>query len=161
MKKILTILLGVLFVGLSAQTAPPTGASTTENYVYSRTYLEAVTTSSTTAKQVQSIQYFDGLGRPKQSIAIKATPKGNDLVTPIIYDGFGRQTRDYLPVPQSSTSNGALYTQNSDLVAYPVTDATNFYNSEKIYSEKNLENSPLDRVMQQYQVGNDWCFNMV
>ena len=156
MKKILTILLGVLFVGLSAQTAPPTGASTTENYVYSRTYLEAVTTSSTTAKQVQSIQYFDGLGRPKQSIAIKATPKGNDLVTPIIYDGFGRQTRDYLPVPQSSTSNGALYTQNSDLVAYPVTDATNFYNSEKIYSEKNLENSPLDRVMQQYQVGNDW-----
>ena len=61
MKNIFAILLGVLFVGLSAQnTTPPTGASSTENYVYSRTYLEAVTASSTTAKQVQGIQYFDG-----------------------------------------------------------------------------------------------------
>lgn len=157
MKKILTILLGVLFVGLSAQTTPPTGASTTENYVYSRTYLEAVTSSSTTAKQVQGIQYFDGLGRPKQSIAIKASPLGKDVVTPVVYDNFGRQTRDYLPIPQSATTNGTIYTQSTGLVSYPVSDPTNIYASEKIYSEKVLESSPLDRVFQQVQPGNDWA----
>lgn len=117
MKKILNILLGLLFVGLSAQTTTvPSGVSTTENYVYSRTYLEAVTASDSTAKQVQGIQYFDGLGRPKQSIAIKASPLGRDIVTPIVYDGFGRQTRDYLPIPQSSTTNGTIYTQSTGLV---------------------------------------------
>ncbi|WP_188618760.1 DUF6443 domain-containing protein, partial [Cloacibacterium rupense] len=149
MKKILTILLGVLFVGLSAQTTPPTGASTTENYVYSRTYLEAVTTSSTTAKQVQGIQYFDGLGRPKQSIAIKASPLGRDVVTHIEYDPFGRQVKDYLPVPQSSSQNGTIYSS-------PLSNASASYGAEKIYSEKVLENSPLDRVFQQIQPGNDW-----
>lgn len=157
MKKILNILLGLLFVGLSAQTtAVPSGVSTTENYVYSRTYLEAVTASDSTAKQVQGIQYFDGLGRPKQSIAIKASPLGRDVVTPIVYDDFGRQTRDYLPIPQSSTTNGTIYTQSTGLVNYPVSDPTNIYSSEKIYSEKVLESSPLDRVLQQVQVGNDW-----
>jgi len=157
MKKILNILLGLLFVGLSAQTTTvPSGVSTTENYVYSRTYLEAVTASDSTAKQVQGIQYFDGLGRPKQSIAIKASPLGRDIVTPIVYDGFGRQTRDYLPIPQSSTTNGTIYTQSTGLVNYPVSDPTNIYSSEKIYSEKVLESSPLDRVLQQVQVGNDW-----
>lgn len=158
MKNIFTLFLGLLFVGLSAQTStPPTGVSTTENYVYSRTYLEAVTASNTTAKQIQGIQYFDGLGRPKQSIAIKSSPLGRDVVTPIVYDGFGRQTREYLPIPQSSTSNGTIYTQNSGLVNYPVSDPTNIYASEKIYSEKVLENSPLDRVFQQVQPGNDWA----
>jgi len=157
MKKILNILLGLLFVGLSAQTTTvPSGVSTTENYVYSRTYLEAVTASDSTAKQVQGIQYFDGLGRPKQSIAIKASPLGRDIVTPIVYDGFGRQTRDYLPIPQSSTTNGTIYTQSTGLANYPVSDPTNIYSSEKIYSEKVLESSPLDRVLQQVQVGNDW-----
>lgn len=147
----------ILFVGLSAQTTTaPSGVSATENYVYSRTYLEAVTASSTTAKQVQGIQYFDGLGRPKQSIAIKATPLGRDLVTPIVYDGFGRQTRDYFSIPQSSTTNGTIYTQSTGLVNYPVSDPTNIYLSEKIYSERVLESSPLDRVLQQIQPGNDW-----
>ena len=162
MKKILNILLGLLFVGLSAQTTTvPSGVSTTENYVYSRTYLEAVTTSSTTAKQVQSIQYFDGLGRPKQSIAIKASPLGRDVVTPVVYDVFGRQTRDYLPIPQSSTTNGTIYTQSTGLVNYPVSDPTNIYLSEKIYSEKVLESSPLDRVLQQVQPGNNWSSNPI
>lgn len=113
MKKILNILLGLLFVGLSAQTTTvPSGVSTTENYVYSRTYLEAVTASDSTAKQVQGIQYFDGLGRPKQSIAIKASPLGRDIVTPIVYDGFGRQTRDYLPIPQSSNKWNDIYSKH-------------------------------------------------
>jgi hypothetical protein len=42
------------------------------------------------------------------------------------------------------------------MVNFPVSDATGIYTGEKIYSEKVLENSPLDRIQQQIQVGNDW-----
>ena len=125
--------------------------SSTENYIQSKTYLEPVTTSSSTAKQIETIQYFDGLGRPKQVVNVKASPTGKDVVTHIEYDGFGRQVKDYLPVPQQGTQNGAIYTS-------PLSNATQptLYGAEKIFSEKILENSPLDRVLQQKQVGNAW-----
>ncbi|WP_233788815.1 DUF6443 domain-containing protein, partial [Chryseobacterium scophthalmum] len=98
------------------------------------------------------MQYLDGLGRPKQAVNIKASPLGRDVVSHIVYDQYGRQTLDYLPVPQSGTANGAMVTN-------PLANATQagIYGSEKIYAEKVLENSPLNRVLQQKQVGNDWA----
>ncbi|REC59024.1 RHS repeat-associated core domain-containing protein, partial [Chryseobacterium pennae] len=89
--------------------------------------------------------------RAKQVVNVKASPLGRDVVTHIEYDQFGRQTKDYLPVPQSGTQNGAIITN-------PLSNATQpgIYGSEKIYSEKMLEKSPLDRIMQQIQPGNDW-----
>jgi RHS repeat-associated protein len=149
MKKILIPIGALLVSGLvHSQT---TGASSTENYVESRTYLEPVTTSSSTARQIQAVQYFDGLGRPKQVVNVKASPLGKDVVTHIEYDGFGRQAKDYLPVPQQGTQNGAIYTSPLSNATQPV-----LYGSEKIYAEKILENSPLDRVLQQKQVGTAW-----
>jgi hypothetical protein len=121
-----------------------------ENYVATKTYLEAVTASSTTAKGSATVTYFDGLGRPKQTVNIKATPQGNDVVTHIEYDGFGRQVKDYLPVPQTGSSDGAIYSLN------PLSNAGQVYGTEKIYAEKVLENSPLDRLFQQIQPGTDW-----
>ncbi|AZB11733.1 RHS repeat-associated core domain-containing protein [Chryseobacterium sp. G0162] len=121
-----------------------------ENYIYSRTYLEEKTQSDAGAKQTQTVQYFDGLGRPKQVVNVKASPLGKDVVTHIEYDQFGRQVKDYLPVPQSGTLNGGI-------IPNPLSNASNSpYGSEKIYSEKILENSPLNRLQQQIQVGNDW-----
>jgi len=149
MKKILIPIGALLVSGLAhSQT---TGASSTENYVESRIYLEPVTTSSTGAKQIQTVQYFDGLGRPKQVINVKASPTGKDVVTHVEYDGFGRQAKDFLPVPQQGTQNGAIYTT-------PLSNATQpaLYGSEKIYAEKQFENSPLDRILQQKQVGTAW-----
>ncbi|MFL9835850.1 DUF6443 domain-containing protein, partial [Chryseobacterium terrae] len=147
MKKIIIPISTLFVVGLShAQTL---NLSTTENYVYSKTYLTDPTAS--TPKTVESVQYFDGLGRPKQVVNIKASPLERDVVSHIVYDQYGRQALDYLPVPQSGTANGAIVTN-------PLANATqtNIYGSEKIYSEKVLENSPLDRIQQQIQVGNDW-----
>jgi RHS repeat-associated protein len=126
-------------------------ATNTENYVQTRVYLEPVATSSSTAKQIQTVQYIDGLGRPKQIVNVKASPTGKDVVTHIEYDNFGRQVKDYLPVPQSGTMNGAIVTN-------PLGNATqpSIYGSEKIYAEKIFDNSPLDRIQQQIQVGNAW-----
>lgn len=149
MKKIL-IPISVLFAAGLSQAQ----LTNTENYVYSKTYLDYNGTTAT--KTSETVQYIDGLGRPKQVVNVKVTPQGKDIVIPIIYDSFGRQTRDYLPIPQNATTNGQVYTQSTDLVPYPIQDITGFYSGEKIYSEKIIENSPLDRVQQQIQVGTAW-----
>ena len=168
MKKTLS-LFGLLLVSgfaVAQVTTPPSGISMSENYVFSRTYLRPTSVSSDTVKQIQSVTYFDGLSRPKQSVAIKASPTGKDIVTPIVYDEFGRQRLDYLPIPQSGTTNGQIYKQTQQTnpntpIPYPVTDPGNVYKGEKIYSEKKLENSPLDRIQEQIQVGQDWSANPV
>ncbi|RKS97292.1 DUF6443 domain-containing protein [Chryseobacterium defluvii] len=144
MKKIIIPISALLVAGLAhAQTTP----SSTENYVYTKTYLSDPTAG--TPKTSETIQYFDGLGRAKQAVNVKASPTGKDVVSHIEYDGFGRQVKDYLPIPQSGTQNGAIYTS-------PLGNASTIYGAEKIYAEKILENSPLDRIQQQIQVGNDW-----
>jgi len=145
MKKIIIPVSMLFLAGLShAQTTTP---STTENYVYTKTYLSDPTLPN--VKVAETVQYIDGLGRPKQVVNVKASPLGKDVVSYIEYDGFGRQTKDYLPVPQSGTLNGAI-------VPTPLGNAASVYGNEKIYAEKILENSPLDRIQQQIQVGTDW-----
>ena len=142
MKKIIIPISTLFITGLAhAQ------LSQTENYVYSKTYLSDP--ALLTPKTSETVQYFDGLGRPKQVVNVKASPLGKDMVTHIEYDGFGRQVKDFLPIPQSGTLNGAI-------VPTPLANAPSVYGSEKIYAEKVLENSPLDRIQQQVQVGNDW-----
>ncbi|WP_144284001.1 DUF6443 domain-containing protein [Chryseobacterium echinoideorum] len=144
MKKILISVGALFFAGFSQAQL-----TNTENYVYSKTYLSDPTLSN--PKTTETVQYFDGLGRPKQVVNIKASPLGRDVVTHIEYDGFGRQVRDYLPVPQTFTANGSIFTAPLDYASNPA-----IYGSEKIYAEKILENSPLDRLLQQKQVGNAW-----
>lgn len=124
--------------------------SSGENYIYSRTYLEPTQVTDDSKKKIEAITYFDGLGRPKQTIAIKASPLGNDLVTPIEYDEFGRQTKNYLPLPQSSSGNGMINTSPE------TTYYTNNFPGARLYSEKKLELSPLDRLQEQGHPGTDW-----
>ncbi|MGI9651093.1 DUF6443 domain-containing protein [Chryseobacterium sp. RLHN22] len=147
MKKIIIPISALFVAGFShAQTL---NLSTNENYVYTKTYLTDPTGS--TPKSVESVQYLDGLGRPKQAVNIKASPLGRDVVTHFVYDQYGRQAMDYLPVPQSGTANGAIVTS-------PLTNATqaDIYGSEIIFSKKEFEASPLDRVLEQRQVGTAW-----
>ncbi|ASW75957.1 hypothetical protein CJF12_17900 [Chryseobacterium piperi] len=95
MNKIIIPIGALLIAGLAhAQLSP------TENYVYSKTYLD-YNASNQPTKTAETVEYFDGLGRPKQIINIKASPLRRDVVTHIEYDGFGRQVKDFLPVPQA------------------------------------------------------------
>lgn len=127
-----------------------------ENYIQTRTYLEPVQQSSSNAKQIRTLKYFDELGRLKQQVDVKASPAGKDIVTPVVYDEFERQTRNYLPIPQSSTNDGQIYPQNSGLVPYPISDNANIYGGEKIFTEKNFENSVSEKVTEQSTVGTAW-----
>ncbi|MBZ9731572.1 DUF6443 domain-containing protein [Salegentibacter sp. JZCK2] len=129
-----------------------------ENFVYTRIPRVPIQSSSEIAYEnevIEQITYFDGLGRSKQSISIRAGGDLEDLVTPIEYDVYGRQVKEYLPYAASS--------QQGQIFQNPMTDAGNFYNAEKYeytlnpYSEKNLEASPMSRIKQQGAPGAAWA----
>ncbi|MBL1222496.1 RHS repeat-associated core domain-containing protein [Chryseobacterium sp. L7] len=141
MKKILNI-----FCIVSAGSFLSAQQTNTENYIYSKNCLDA-----DCIRKTETVQYFDGLGRPKQSIAIKASPNGKDVVSHIEYDQYGRASKSYLPVPQAETRNGGIYEN-------PLGNATapGIYGSEKIYAQQIIENSPLERIKQSIGTGNAW-----
>ncbi|SUX46392.1 DUF6443 domain-containing protein [Chryseobacterium indoltheticum] len=147
MKKILII------IGLFLSIYKLFAQSNLENYVQTRNYLEPVEDTIQSAKQIRKVNYFDGLGRPSQIVNVKASPTGKDLVTPIPYDGFGRQVDSWLPTPMS-TLNGKI--QSGVQAA-----AQAYYNDNKAYTHANIENSPLNRVLSQVQPGTTWQANPV
>ncbi|MNU18788.1 hypothetical protein D3C71_69950 [compost metagenome] len=121
-----------------------------ENYIYSRTYLEPVTTAQQGAAQLQGVKYFDGLGRATQSISIKASPTGKDIVVPSLYDtATGRKTKDYLPQPVDS-QNGAYLPNIGE------NSVNAYYGVPNAYSEVSYEPSPLRRVEKKAAPGADW-----
>ncbi|TCN49639.1 DUF6443 domain-containing protein, partial [Flavobacterium circumlabens] len=130
------------------------------NYVLTKNYKKATTTvlEFPSVDQVQtSITYFDGLGRPVQQIANKQSANGKDIVTHITYDAFGRQVQEYLPYEAASA--------NIAFVPNAQTGTVTFYNTAKYdntanpFSQKELESSPLNRVLKQAAPGNVWAMN--
>jgi RHS repeat-associated protein len=175
MKKLVYMFL-LVSSGLLAQTS-------TENYVKSTIY--KVKTLNATTKVVngntvtlaeddknESITYFDGLGRPKQSVAVKAGGQKQDIITPIVYDAFGRQVKSYLPFSREYVNevsslkyesslipdeNGNIIPLNDQyLTKYPEDFAGVSLPDVNAYSEKIFENSPLNRVLEQAAPGEGW-----
>ena len=143
------------------------GQTTTENYIQTTNYQvktqDGLTNLSgqnlTDDDKVVKINYFDGLGRLKQSVVKQAGGNREDLITPVIYDALGRQVKEFLPYARTTSS---LYYENN-----AVTNQRVFYQNRfplewptgsvvTAYSEKRLEASPLNRVLEQGAPGKDW-----
>lgn len=112
-------------------------------------------------KVAQSVAYFDGLGRPTQTIQTQASPLRNDIVTPVAYDALGREYRKFLP---TVTGNNGL--QKPNLLANGIYSAgvTTFSTAnDKIaddtrpFSETIFEPSPLNRSAKDYGAGSAWA----
>ncbi|WP_461630249.1 DUF6443 domain-containing protein [Labilibaculum euxinus] len=111
-----------------------------------------------------SVQYFDGLGRPNQTVLVKASPNEKDLIQPICYDEFGRQKRDYLPYEAFSGTTGSFRTNGVDVNYTIDCEHYKFYNVNnnsvvndlKPFSEKKFDGSPLNRVLEQGAPGSVW-----
>ena len=105
---------------------------------------------------IQNITYYDDIGRPLQQINIDHSPGFSDIITPMQYDGYGRMEKEWLPYP---ATDGALATLRSGTI----TAIEGFYNTPKYentanpYSQKEFEDSPLNRVYKQAAPGNDWA----
>jgi RHS repeat-associated protein len=118
----------------------------------------AVYAGTSDANQVMAeVQYFDGLGRPMQTVQVKGSANADkDIVVPIAYDQYGRENRKYLPY--ASTSNNGSYKTN------PLTSQQSYYQSPPAgvvqtpnpYAETIFEASPLNRVLEQGAPGAAW-----
>ena len=60
------------------------------------------TAAGTSGSLLQSVQYFDGLGRPVQTVQYEASPDQDDIITSMAYDAYGRQHRSYLPYARAN-----------------------------------------------------------
>ncbi|WP_420552113.1 DUF6443 domain-containing protein [Tenacibaculum aiptasiae] len=137
-----------------------------ENYVFNRVYRKAMTSPSeitSSSDVVESIAYFDGLGRGKQSVGIRQGTSGKDIVTHMEYDALGRQTKEYLPYA-AATQNGLIRTGDvaTATKSYYQTNYSEDFAGVSLpnvnaYSEKILESSPLNRVFEQTAPGKDWA----
>ncbi|MCC9138774.1 DUF6443 domain-containing protein [Pontibacter silvestris] len=157
----------VSLVPTGTKTPPESPAVSSMNYV--RTYTARVATTSeaelssptTPVEKVQvSTQYFDGLGRPLQTVIKQASPGKNDVIQPMVYDEFGRQKKEYLPYVGGATSLGS-YRSNALQEQYQFYTQSSAYNeslpkTDYPYAEKDFEASPLNRVLAQAASGENW-----
>ncbi|MDY8137076.1 DUF6443 domain-containing protein [Aquimarina sp. 2201CG5-10] len=136
-----------------------------ENYVYTIVPQKAVSDIANLTKNedaIKNITYFDGLGRAKQAIAINQSSSEKDIVTHIEYDDLGRQNKEYLPYPSLSSGGGIKTgTKNATQAYYKTAYSQDFPGITDInlitsYSEKEFDNSPLNRVTKQAAPGTDW-----
>lgn len=123
----------------------------------------AAIAASTDVKAVrQTTQYFDGLGRPLQTVSKNISPLGKDLVTAQIYDEFGREQFKYLPyVPQSgNTGDGKFKLDpfNAQMAFFRNAALNPGIGGDSIYySQEDYEASPLNRLVKVYAPGNSWA----
>lgn len=137
-----------------------------QNYILTRTFrspgvnMTTLNAQRTIGDENQTIQYFDGLGRPSQMVQLMASPNYRDIVQYIEYDGFGRESTKYLPHVKDTVKNGSFYAvAKADQLAYYA--ATNTWDAAVVktvnpYSVTVFENSPLNRVKEQGAPGAAW-----
>jgi len=142
-----------------------TNLSTNQNYILTSTpRISGIINATGLANQgtcqlMQTIQYFDGLGRALQTIQIKGSPSGNDVVQPIAYDQFGRQSVKYLPYA-STTADGSYkanaLTAGAGQAAFYTSPPAGVSPIPYPSASTGFEVSPLNRVVEQGSPGAPW-----
>jgi len=124
---------------------------------------EMVSPTKTAREVHQSTVYLDGLARLLQTVEKQATPGGKDVVTPRVYDAYGRERFQYLPFASNSLQGGDVVNDGSfkfDAFRQQSTFSQIQYSGETYYyGQSGFEPSPLNRVTGAYPAGNDWVGN--
>ncbi len=172
MKYIASIILWCLGIlgAVYAQTPLSSTPSTDRNYIITNSTLvegikdESQISGKTIEEVNQTIQYFDGLGRPVQTINTMGSPAEKDIVQPQEYDVYGREVKRFLPftspvTPGAFKSNAlygttGLYSGSDQYLFYQST--VNVEHDDKPLTESVLEASPLSRVLKQGAAGSQW-----
>lgn len=121
-----------------------------ENDFLGQTYLHVQETN----------QYYDGLGRPLQTVIRQSTSETEpkDLVQPFTYDRAGREEYKYLPY--ASTNADGKFKLNP--LGEQATFSTGQFPGESIYFSRTVfESSPLNRITKSFAPGNSWAGSIV
>jgi len=124
-----------------------------KNYV--RTWIpdEPTPTQTNNVKHRQQTDYVDGLGRPLQTVQLKAHADGYDIIQHHVYDALGRESVQFLPFTAQETSSFGELQYNAKMRIeqfYPPADG------QQPYSVTEFDNSPLNRPVKQMAPGKNW-----
>jgi len=178
-KEILWLFAAVMSCGTMAGQAPAPYDPGTIKVNYIRTWdavaplTDANTMMTRQLRDVkQATQYFDGLGRPLQTVmkqgSLETGGTATDMVSAVVYDAFGREQFKYLPF--SSTATGS-YTNTNDgtFKMNPFQQQAAFYDNANasnpikgqgetyFYGQTKFEASPLNRPLEAFAPGNSWA----
>jgi len=130
------------------------------NYVRTRVISRPITDTATASSETnvysvsQTTSYFDGLGRPIQTVTKQATPSQTDIISTNFYDQYGREVQKYLAYTDN-TATGKFKTDAN--IKQPVFYNTYLNNTENYYYANNsFEASPLNRVLKTSAPGKSW-----
>ena len=116
-----------------------------KNFISTRTMLD-----ESGENYIERIDYYDGLGRQSQTVAVGASPQGGNIVTAISYDRAGRVAHKWLPAVTESAS--AAYTDPSTL------DFNSVYgNDTHPFTTTLYEASPMNRPISEAGPGQRWA----
>jgi RHS repeat-associated protein len=134
--------------------------NTNWSYLRARDILRPGVTDTVTADGLsspfdvaQTTEFFDGLGRTIQTVNMQATPLQNDMVSPEVYDNFGRKSVLYMPYVSATSDGNFKSTAASDQYAF---NASQFPNEQYYYSQIIYEASPLNRPIGNNAPGVNW-----
>ncbi len=120
----------------------------TMNSIVTTTPTTALTSASsaTTSNSIVQVDYFDGLGRPVQTVLVNGSSAGVDLATRQVYDKYGQVIESWLPVPASSNNGAFVSSFNSK-------SKSAYSNDSYAYTKTEYEPSPLARPVAVYSPG--------
>jgi hypothetical protein len=168
-RKIIAIGFIIIVTGfLTILSAQP---SSSQNYVITNSLKQAGVinegmvpgTPVATQGKSQTIAYFDGLGRPMQTVATQASPNKKDIVSPVEYDAFGREVKKYLPfvdINSAAGVGGYRPTWNTLQPTYYAGQLQGVDQDIAPFSQSVIEPSPLNRILAQGAAGNTWQPNL-
>jgi len=134
--------------------------SASYNYIFTREFNVPTTngTVSYTSEVTEAVQYFDGLGRPIQTIQLHAAPNGSDVVQHTQYDNFGREADKYLQFVAEANNNGKFIASGAQKVIdfYSTGSGKDYATDSKPWAHTTFDHSPLNRAMAQEMPGSDW-----
>ena len=141
----------LITLGISAQAQP-----SNENYIYTYDmmvpFVGSVSHGVPNDTALKTIQYFDGLGRPLQTVQVGFSHIGKDVIKPFEYDNFGIDTINYLPYPGEGSSGS----YRSDFKAKQPDFYQSTYEDANGYAPTMIEKSPIQRTLKQGAPGASW-----
>ena len=136
----------LLYLLLLLQATAGHAQDSSQNYILTRTMLK-----SDTKSYLSKVVYYDGLGRPFQTVnkAIENTnKKGVSLATLQEYDAAGRETKTWLPAVITPDYLAPASFKSSAPASHG--------NDSRPYQEAVYETSPQNRIVKQYGARADW-----